>query len=145
MRVVLYLIFVLSSCSTQNLANQLANNEQEVSTVDIIAIEKALNVSEFKQYLHLEIPNRNNISFYSPYLLSPNDTERFELFSNNVKVIAKKDIEENKNLIKLMSAKLSENKLILTFDYKIEGVFLHVLLRINEGNYTVENYKITEQ
>lgn len=146
MKVVLFLVLVLSACSTQYATtDQIINSEQEMDTVEIVAIEKALSINEFKQYLHLEISDRGNLVFYSPYSLNPRDAWQFNLFSEVVSIITEAEVEKNKNCIVLSSAKQSDgNDLKLTFDYQIEGVFLYVLLRKTESKFEVVNYKITE-
>lgn len=146
MRVIFVTALIISACSVKNNINYSDNNKrQELDTLNIRAIEKALNVSDFRQYLHLENPDRRVILFYSHYPLKPNDVKSFRVFSNIINIINQNELNiDNKNVIRLISATQLEKSLNLKFDYKIEGIILDVLLNKKGKEYEILSYKIVE-
>jgi hypothetical protein len=145
MRILFFLVLIINySCFAQNNVDKYKST-QDTYTVNIVIIEKALDLKNFKPYLHLEIPDRNNISFYSLYPLQPNDSEYFDLFSKHVTILQKGMEHRNRNLIRLLNVTQSGSILNLTFDYKIEGIVINVQIDSKDNKYTVIDYKIMER
>lgn len=138
------MLFIISCSAQQNVAHDTVENVRQLDSIDVSVIEKSLNVIEFKQYLHLEIPARRVISFSTSCSLKPDGIEHFMLFSEVVTIVTK-DPGHDSNLIRLIKLTQSENKITLVFDYKVEGVTLAVVMSKKDNDYEVLNYRIIER